>query len=165
MTIEQRRRVLFNLWDKTGKVTYKSSKYIGFTYKTLVEYYEDLMVYYELDSMESLFDFIARTIEDSFDYDKLCGGTMHVVKVDPPVNMHSPSTMELMYNGIGGVHALSLKAEEPKDFVCPDTYDYLDDEKGENCFYYECVHPATRGMHGEVKRKFGINIGSVSIDC
>lgn len=164
MTVEERRKAIFTLWDEMGKVSYKTSKYLGFKYSTLSVYYMDLVAYYNLESIPELFELIAKTIEDNFDYDKLCGGTMHVVEVHPPTNSSSPSTMELMYNGIGGVHSLELKAEEPKDFVCPDTYDYLDDEKGENCFYYECVHPATNGIHKVVNQMFGIRIGSISID-
>lgn len=146
---------IFDIWDSVGKVSYETSKYLGFKFSTMDEYYEAVAEYYGKDVSE-LNQYMVDFCNDYIQNNQVCGGDIRLVSITPQFNTSREADMEIIYNKMSGIHAVKIEFIKDPTFECPDEDEYGD------CYDYECVMSVIRRMEFEFRKKFGLRLGSFS---
>lgn len=187
---------LFKLWDATG-VDYKSTRYLGDKFKTLHDYYSYVADYHNIKPL-SVQGLISHIINEANEYlsnpDNIpCGGDAIIRMVDitglVTMEMYSPTTMKLWYDGMGSKPFAQYKYQlvNLDGFECmeipgfPDEdmrYEFVriygdvnfdnmtkeqEDKYKEFCFSEGCLHFAIRDVQSKISNKYGIRT-NVSVD-
>ena len=147
-------KALFTIWDTTGKISYHSTKYLGWKFTTMDEYYGALGQYYNKETWEELRQFMIDFCNQELQKLKVCDNEIRITAITPSFNTSSPADMAIIYEGMSGNHKTEVNYTKDPNFECP-----VEDEYGD-CFEYECVSSVVINMSVEFRKKFGIRMGS-----
>jgi len=187
---------LFKLWDATG-VDYKHTRYLGDKFHTMQDYYLYVADYYNTKPL-SVQGLISHIINDANEYlsnpDNIpCGGDAIIRMVDitglVTMEMYSPTTMKLWYDGMGSKPFAQYKYQlvNLDGFECMEIpgfpeedmrYEFVriygdvnfdnmtkeqEDKYKEFCFSEGCLHFAIRDVQSKISNKYGIRT-NVTVD-
>jgi len=187
---------LFKLWDATG-VDYKHTRYLGDKFHTMQDYYLYVADYFNTKPL-SVQGLISHIINEANEYlsnpDNIpCGGDAIIRMVDitglVTMEMYSPTTMKLWYDGMGSKPFAQYKYQlvNLDGFECMEIpgfpeedmrYEFVriygdvnfdnmtkeqEDKYKEFCFSEGCLHFAIRDVQSKISNKYGIRT-NVTVD-
>lgn len=151
---------IFTIWNATGKVSYESAKYIGGSFRTMDDYYAALKEYYNLgddvDIMEYVGETAVRLMNENSKNPKV---DFKFVSLKPLFKPHSSVDMDIIKNGMSGIHAFSFTYGVDPDYKCTEPDEYAHEVE---CFEYEVIVYAFRDVDKQLRDMFGLRFGSIS---
>ena len=158
---------IFKIWEPMERVSYQSEKYLGFKFSTMSEYYDALMEYYGIEKgpegneYQPLFQQIMDDLDALMNEDKP-GLNFKSEYLKPLFKIDSPTDMDIIRNGMSGIHTYSFKHGRDESFECPDMEEY--DNQWEDCFIFEVILPTFHRAERVIRKKYGLRLGSISSD-
>lgn len=154
------KKQLFTLWDATGKVSYESAKYVGESFRTMDDYYVALKEYYNLgddvDIMEYVGETAVRLMNENSNNPKV---DFKFVSLKPLFKTDSYVDMDIIKNGMSGIHSFSFTYGVDPDYICTEPDEYRDNLE---CFEYEVIVYAFRDVDKQLRDMFGLRFGRIS---
>ena len=170
MMTKQEKDFIRSLWTSTGRVSYKTSKYTGKKFGTYREYLNLLSEHYSITEsvdengkmgyegiLKSMVDYGTSTVNEWI----MCNNEIECTDIEPTFDVDSNSTMEILYNRIGGIVKITFKYSIDTQFVeCPDDYDEPIDYEYQ-CHDDACVVDPIRKTCRDIESRYGIRLGNV----
>jgi hypothetical protein len=168
--------LIHSIWKQTGKVTYKTSKYVGKKFPTYRLYLNCVADYYGIeedhspDGTQGVFN-TYRAMENYVNEELIdiiqCDIKVKCVDISPTFSIDSNTDMSIIYSNMGGINETQFKYTVDEKFrhIPEDQYD---DYFGEDGHEYEleyhddkCVVYVIRDAIRLVEKRFGIRLGRI----